>query len=132
MKSIIDITIDKFILLHQIKRFPNEIIIIICEFIFKDLQKAKQNHKNKIYYLCIEIAFCPSRYNEFGNDSDETSDESENWIFNIDNYYHLQAINCSQCGKYLDAISPLNNNIVCFCRNYYHYKSRFHFNIDDY
>jgi len=111
--------VTKQLIMNEI-RLPTDMINIIKEYSFYNIEEVTKKNKEKVSRVIVLAEY--SRANRFNNDPTYT-DNDENWCFG---YAHLdsscvesiqlQATNCSICGNYIHYCHDFNiKSIICHC-----------------
>lgn len=111
--------ITKQLIMNKI-RLPTDMINIIKEYSFYNIEEVAKKNKEKVCRAIVLAEY--SRANRFNN-IPSYSDNDENWVFGYaygEKYYgemiQLQATNCSVCGNYIHYCHDFNiNSIICHC-----------------
>ena len=103
--------VTKQLIMNEI-RLPTDMINIIKEYSFYNIEEVAKKNKEKVCRAIVSVEF--SRANRFNGDPNY-SDNDENWVFGYDyetNEYgeeiQLQATNCSVCGNYIHYCHDFN------------------------
>ena len=111
--------VTKQLIMNEI-RLPTDMINIIKEYSFYNIEEVAKKNKEKVCRAIVSVEF--SRANRFNGDPNY-SDNDENWVFGYDyetNEYEeqiqLQATNCSVCCNYIHYCHDFNiSSIICHC-----------------
>ena len=104
-------TFEKQLVIHSLP-FPKEIIIIINDFIFKDITSSSREKKNVIINLINTTTFSGKYNNSYLEEQRLIF-----WIEQDDNSKQFQITFCNICGNYIPFFlnDGTSDKVLCNC-----------------